>query len=101
MLVPGPTIRSDPCSSWFLLIPGPILRTDPCSVRFLPVPGPNPKPMFIIIDLAGSGSSLHIKPHQPSNPIWAVISSTQRIGQEESEEELLEILQAYQTTIKK
>ncbi|WZZ78288.1 hypothetical protein YC2023_098860 [Brassica napus] len=99
--VPGLNLKSDPCNFWFLLVLDLNLKSDPYSFWFLPVPGPNLK-----ADLYNLWFLLALVLNYISNlyKLWArreQSSPTSISTEEDSEEELLEIMHAYQATTKR
>ncbi|KAL0723134.1 hypothetical protein Bca4012_037733 [Brassica carinata] len=91
LLVPAGSgyLTSDqtPCSPWFLLVLGPILRSDslqslvpagsgsdPRSLRIRRFRAPTQNRCLQLLTPASSGSSIHIKSQQPSDPLGAAIT---------------------------
>ncbi|WZY86733.1 hypothetical protein YC2023_033117 [Brassica napus] len=82
LLVPGPILISDFLQSlvptdfgpWFLLVSGPILISDPRSLRICRFRVPTQSRCLQLLTPAGSGSSLHNKSQQPSDPMGAAIT---------------------------
>ncbi|KAH0936361.1 hypothetical protein HID58_013478, partial [Brassica napus] len=62
------------CSPWFLLVLSPILRSDPRSLRICRFRVPTQSRCLQLLTPAGSGSSLHNKSQQPSDPMGAAIT---------------------------
>ncbi|KAH0917433.1 LOW QUALITY PROTEIN: hypothetical protein HID58_025093, partial [Brassica napus] len=62
------------CSPWFLLVPGPILRSDPCSLWICRFGVRTRSRCQQLLTPVSSGSSLHNKSQQPSDPMGAAIT---------------------------
>ncbi|KAF3592918.1 hypothetical protein DY000_02023492 [Brassica cretica] len=67
------------CSPWFLLVPGPILRSDPRSLWICRFRVPKQSQCLQLLTPAGSGSSLHNKSQQHSDPMGAAITAVDDI----------------------